>query len=269
MAGENDIKGLPDVDLGPIMDDLKKTASDIKPEPTKQDEPLDLAQFKNPKDLLKSYKEIQAAFTRATQDTKSSREEIGRLQQELNTMREQMEIARISQPTYQPQTQQDYSDPDVQLEQKIQTLRIADILEEEAEKNKAEFQERYAYAQLVSRDYPQLARSPKGVRKLFEMGDRIRADQFRRNADKALDVFFGEPLTPEEKTKLRTMVKGDKAIQQKQFNTNAYMPDTSTSTKSGSDQNQHPNIDSKINESVNQGDVDGVIKGIFEKVLAE
>ncbi len=266
---DKNIEGIPDADLGPIMDDLKKVASDVKPDVVKQDDTLDLAQFKNPKDLLKSYKEVQAAFTRTSQDNKSSKEEIARLQQELNIIREQSEIARLSQPSYQPQPQQDLSDPDVQLEQKIQTLRIADILEEEAEKNKGEFQERYAYAQLVARDYPQLARSPKGVRKLFELGDKVRSDQFKRNADKALDVFFGEPLTDEEKTKLRTMVKGSKSQTQTQTNRNAYMPDTSTSTKTGSQLDRTPDYDSEINEAASKGDVDGVISATFRRKLAE
>jgi hypothetical protein len=50
---------------------------------------------------------------------------------------------------------------------------------------------------------------------------------------------------------------------------NAYMPDTSASTRTGADQNQNPNTESLIKESVQKGDVDGVIDAIFSKALAE
>jgi len=252
-----DIQGLPDVDLSAVVKDIQdnqdkdtKVVEDAK----LADEKLDLGQFKNPKDMLKSYKEIQAAFTRVSQENKLTKLGVGH------------PIQQSQQQFYGDETGEDVDQKVMRL---VTTQRIAEVLEEEAEKNKPEFQERYAYAQMISREYPQLATTSKGVKKLFELGDKLRQENLRKNAGKALESIFGEPLNDEEINKLRTMVKGDKAIKQRTDQTNAYMPDTSTSTKSGSDQNQKPNAELKIKESVQKGDVDGVIDALFEGALAE
>jgi len=260
-----DIKGLPDVDLSAVVKDIQDQDKDQKVTDTKVgDDKLDLGQFKNPKDMLKSYKEIQAAFTRVTQENKSFKEQMTQLN-------EQVELAKLGagQSIQQPQQQQYGYEEDVdqKVMRLVATQRIAETLEEEAEKNKPEFQERYAYAQMISREYPQLATTSRGVKKLFELGDKLRQDNLRKNAGKALESIFGEPLNEEEINKLRTMVKGDKAIKQRTDQTNAYMPDTSTSTKSGSDQSQKPNAELKIKESVKKGDVDGVISAMFEDIV--
>lgn len=271
----DETKGLPDVDLSGVIKDIEKTASTVQREvPKPEGQPLDLGQFKSPEEVLKGYKEVQAFATKVSQENKA-------LKEQQQALAEQLELAKMASqqqyipPQYvQPQTNQYGQQMEEPIEAKIDRTvairEIAGVLEDEADKNRNEFQERYAYAQYVSREYPQLARSPRGVKKLFELGDKLRVENMKRNAGKALESIFGEPLGAEEITRLRTLVKGDKAIMQnKQFNSNAYMPDTSTSTKSGSDQNQNPNFESDMNESVKKGDVDGVIKGIFSKILAE
>jgi len=276
------IQGLPGVDLNAIIKDIDLNAvvkdipdnqntqdRDIAEQPrnkygqfTKRDGTLD------EDGVLKSYKEIQAFATRVSQENKSFKEQMAQLN-------EQIELAKLGagQPQMQvqpPQQQYGYEeDVDQKVMRLVSTQRIAETLEEEADKNKPEFQERYAYAQMVSREYPQLATTSRGVKKLFELGDKLRQDNLRKSAGKALESIFGEPLNDEEINKLRTMVKGDKAIKQRTDQTNAYMPDTSTSTKSGSDQNQKPNTELKIKEFVQKGDVDGVIDALFEGVLAE
>ena len=272
MADDRITDALSNVDLGPVLDDLKKTDTGqvaVKPDSTHGE--LDLGQFKNPKDMLKSYKEIQAAFTRVTQENKQFKGQMDQLQQEL-------EMSKLSQdqgymPPAQDNQQQIYEDPNMDIDQRIQrtvaTQRIADVLEDEADKNKAEFQERYAFAQMVAREYPRLSTSPRGVKKLFELGDKLRTDNLKKSAGKALESIFGEPLSDEEINKLRTMVKGDKAIRKDQNLTNAYMPDTSTSTRTGSESDRKPNYDDKLNDAVNKGDVDGTIDALFEGVLAE
>ena len=258
------IQDLPDVDLSAVIKDIQDQDKDAKVTDIKDDK-LDLGQFKNPRDMLKSYKEIQSAFTRVTQENKSFKDQIGQLN-------EQIELTKLGagQQILQPQQQQYGYEEDVdqKVMRLVATQRIAEVLEEEAEKNKPEFQERYAYAQMISREYPQLATTSRGVKKLFELGDKLRQDNLRKGASKALEAVFGEPLNDEEINKLRTMVKGDKAIKQRTDQTNAYMPDTSTSTKSGSDQSQKPNTELKIKESVQKGDVDGVIDALFEGILA-
>jgi hypothetical protein len=274
MADEID-NALSDLDLNAVAKDIqgqqeKEPVAEPKVEPKAEPQELDLGQFKNPKDLLKSYKEIQAAFTRVTQENKLTKNQIAELQ-------EQVELARAAanRPPQEPQKRFDEAfveNPEAAINQRIaqtvMTQRIAEILEEESEKNKDEFNERYAYAQQVARQYPQLATSPSGVKKLFQFGDKLRQDALKKNASKALESIFGEPLNDEEISKLRKMVKGDKAIAKTNNNSDAYMPDTSTSTRTGSDQKQD-NYDIKIKESVEKGDVDGVVAALLERQLAE
>jgi hypothetical protein len=221
-------------------------------------------QFKTDVDRQKGYKELQAVFTKVSQENKTKDAELQRI-------KEENELLRMSQYSPQPQVQQQNQNEDLNtmVARAVSVQTIAGVLQEEAEKNPSEFQERYNYVQHIGRQYPQLTTTSRGVKKLFELGDKLRTDNLRRNAGKALESIFGGPLNEEQTTKLRTLVMGDKAIMQQNLNTNAYMPDTSSSTKSGSDQNQQPNSDQIIKESVKKGDVEGVIKGIFNKALAE
>ena len=258
------LKGL---DLSGVVKDLKDNEPAQKVEPQAvSNEPLDLGQFKNPKDLLKSYKEIQAAFTRVTQENKSAKEQLAQLQ-------EQLELAKYQPPYQVPQQHPllSQNDPDFEIEQRIQktvaTQRIAEILEEESDKNKTEFQERYAYAQMVAREYPQLSSSPRGVKKLFELGDKLRQENLRKNAGKALESLFGEPLNEEEINKLKTLVKGDKQIVTPHNNiNNAYMPDTSTSTRTGATEDRKQDYEQMRKDAIAKGDVDGVITNIFDEI---
>lgn len=266
-------KALSNLDLTAVVKDIQGE-QDKEPvkepvEPNKPEE-FDLGQFKNPKDLLKSYKEIQAAFTRVTQENKLTKQQIGELQ-------EQVELARAAanRPVQEAQRRFDEAfveNPEAAINQKIaqtvMTSRIAEVLEEEAEKSKDDFNERYAYAQQVARQYPQLATSPTGVKKLFQFGDKLRQDALKKNASKALESIFGEPLNDEEITKLRKMVKGDKAIKQTNNNSDAYMPETSTSTRKGAD-SEKSNVDHDLDKAVEQGDVDGAIAAIFKRQLAD
>jgi hypothetical protein len=270
MADEID-NALSNLDLSAAVKDIQEQ-QEKEPEPKAEQkaEPqeLDLGQFKNPKDLLKSYKEIQAAFTRVTQENKLTKQQISELQ-------EQVELARAAanRPPQEPQKRFDEAfveNPEAAINQRIaqtvMTQRIAEILEEESEKNKDDFNERYAYAQQVARQYPQLATSPSGVKKLFQFGDKLRQDALKKNASKALESIFGEPLNDEEITKLRKMVKGDKSIKTNN-NSDAYMPDTSTSTRSGKETDKIPAYDQDLKNAVDKGDVDGAVAALFKKQL--
>jgi len=278
---EDEIKGLPDADLSPIMDQLKENAKEEqKEEVQKQEErPRNKYGQFTKKDgtldedgVLKSYKEIQAAFTRVSQENKATKEQVAQMKEELELSRLNQSYAPPQQQYVPPQQQTyDQQQPDiaVEVQRQVMTTRIAEVLEEEAEKDRTVFQERYAYAQSVSRQYPQLGTTPRGVKKLFELGDKLRTENLKKNAGKALESIFGEPLGEEEITRLRTLVKGDKVVQQSQSRSNAYMPDTSTSTKSGSQTDQKPNYDTKLSEAVEKGDVDGAIEAVFKRQLAE
>jgi hypothetical protein len=276
----DDTSGLPDVDLGPVIEGLKAQEKDTKPKETPSEDPadLDLGQFKNPKDLLKSYKEVQGAFTKVTQDNKTYKEKLAALEAEAAALKEQQELAR-----FQPQTNQSQpksfdeawmEDPEKALNQKVieqaNLLRIQEILEEEDSKDHASFQERYAYVNMLTQNpqYAHLAATSAGVKKLFQIGDKLRKEQLQKSAGKALESIFGEPLGEEEIAKLRTLVKGDKE-KQKTSKTNAYMPDMDTSNATGADADAGPDIDVKMKEAVKKGDVDGVLDAMFSDILAE
>jgi len=280
-----DIDGLPDVDLGPIISDLENQSQDKEPnEPTGDlGKELDLGQFKNPKDMLKSYKEIQGAFTKVSQENKSLKqqaEEARLLKEELARLKEQQDLAQF-QPT-QPQTAQKQNFDDIWMEnpenaisQKVleqyNIARINEVLQEEDMKNHDEFQERYAYVNMLAQNpqYSHLSNSAAGVKKLFEVGDKLRVERMKANSRKSLEYVFGEPVTDEELAKLKTLVKGTGTQTKNQTNNDAYMPDTSTSTKTGSEQNQNQQSDAKLQEAVKHGDVDGAIDALFEGILAE
>lgn len=234
-------------------------------------EELDLGQFKNPKDLLKSYKEIQGAFTRVTQENKDLKGKLAEFEEQMQLMAQPASSTTDWSPNTESQTQF-YDDPDAAITQKVNqavTLqRVTDVLEIEQEKNPGEFQERYAFAQMVAKQYPQLTTSAQGIRKLFQLGDKMRDDHTRKNMGKALESLFGEPLAEEEITKLRTLVKGEEAKSQTQISTNAFMPDTThPGTEASTDTTAE--IQKQIEERKNAGDVDGVLEGMFRAIQAE
>jgi hypothetical protein len=276
MATQDEIKELPNVDLTPILDEIKETQKEEAKEERveKTDKPRNKYGQFTKKDggldedgILKSYKEIQGFATKVSQENNQTKEELAQI-------KEQLELAKYQPPVYQQpqQYQQDPAQIDDNNPMKVfGIMRVAEVLEEEKDKNPAEFQNRYAYAQKVSVQYPQLSTSARGVKKLFELGDKLRTEELKQSAGKALESIFGEPLGEEEIARLRTLVKGEKAQVQTQSknNMNAYMPDTSTHTRTGADQNQNPNFDLKIHESAKKGDVDGVIKSLFSKAMAE
>ena len=286
-----DTSGLPDVDLGPIVKDLESKSQDKepdKPEDTTATEPdeLDLGQFKNPKDMLKSYKEIQGAFTRVSQQNKELKEAAERaaqLEAELQSLKEQQELARFQAPSTQPQQQQKSFDdtwmenPEDAIRQKVMESvnlsRIEEILQEEDMKNHDEFQERYAYVNMLAQNpqYAGLARTAAGVKKLFELGDKLRVEQLKRNSRKSLEYVFGGPLNDEQLARLKSTVMGDQQTQtqSQKSNTNAYMPDIDTSTLTGADQKRSSSYDAEINKAVEAGDVDGAVDALFKSIMAE
>jgi len=277
--GDDIQKALSNLDLGAVVNDIQAQQADKEPvkEPTQQQttQDLDLGQFKNPKDLLKSYKEIQGAFTRITQEKKASEQKMKELEEQLELLKNNP-AQQVYPPPQVPQKafdQQFMENPEAAIVQQISkvvaTQRIAEVLEEEADKNKPEFQERYAYAQMVAREYPNLSQSAQGVKKLFQLGDKLRTEQLKKSAGKALESIFGEPLAEEEINRLRTLVKGDKQAQKLNNTSNAYMPDTSTSIRSGATTDQSRDASLEINESIRKGDVDGVLKAKFASLLAE
>jgi len=273
----DDTKGLPDVDLQPVIDDLAQQDKDLQTQQqtqttvtdTTDTQSLDLGQFKNPKDMLKSYKEIQAAFTKVSQDIKTKDTRIADLENEAELSRGGQQF----QPNQQQTSNFDESfveNPQVAIAEQIRVQRIAEILEEEQGENPQEFQERYAYVQMLSQKYPQQSKTPAGVKKLFKEADKVRKDQAKTNAHKAFGLIFGADPTEENIQKFKQAM-GIKETDNQQQTTdigNAYMPDTTSSTRTQTDQTK-PNFDQKIDKAVNDGDVDAALDGVFKKALSE
>jgi hypothetical protein len=264
-----DTTGLLDVDLTPIKADLEA-------------ETTNLGQFKNAEDLLKSYKEIQGAFTKVSQENKSLKdggndEEVQRLQAELNATKEQLELINLQPQAAQSPATKDFDEswmenPEATIDQRVAKqlalARIDDVLAEEDLNNPQEFQERMAYVnQLASNpQYANLGKTPAGVRRLFKEADKLRSQQLKQNSRKSLEHIFGEPLTDEHLARLKATVIGETKTKTSK---DAYMPDTSTSTKSGSESDAERNSNAVISESVNKGDVDGVLNEMFKDISAE
>lgn len=282
----DDIQGLPDVDSNQLaaMIDQNSTPDKVQGVAQQNQEPIvdqqpsgepeiDLAQFKNPKDLLKGYKEVQGAFTRTSQENKA-------LKDQLSQINERLEMSALQQPLPVQQQARSFDEMfvenpekaiDIAVEQKLHFARIADVLESEANKNPqdpAEFQERYAAAMHVRQFYPQLTQSAAGVKKLFELGDRLRIENAKKNAERMIKMTFGEDV---DVAKFRNMIKKDNTpTDSSKINKNlAYMPDTSGSgIRTGADTGK-TNIDTQIQDAAGRGDVDAVIGNIFQKVLAD
>jgi len=76
----------------------------------------------------------------------------------------------------------------------------------------------------------------------------------------------GNALSEEQLAKAKKTLFGE--TKQTNQNNDAYMPDGSTSTKSGSDQNQNQDSSVPIREAVKKGDVDGVLDEMFKDLMA-
>jgi hypothetical protein len=247
------------------------------PAPNQNPEELNLEQFKNPKDILKSYKEIQGFTTRVSQENKALKEQLAQLQ-------ENMDLMKFRQPVIQPQQQSPQQHPHgkgfdemfienpqaavatvaaATTQQQIRAARMAEALEEESIKNPAEYNERYSYANQLAQQYPQLATSSAGIHKLFEMADKYRKQDYQKKGMEFVKSVFGEDVDFE---KFKSAIKKDQVTQPNIADNNAYMPDTSNLNRLGPESNsRQTGLDTEIAAHVAKGDVDSVIKGLFKQ----
>jgi len=275
----DDTKGLPNVDLNAVLDDLKTQDQDKDQTQQPKTDTGNLAQFKTPDDVLKAYKEIQGFSTKVSQENKQLKAATEQLQAELAKLKEERELAGYKQMT--PSQQKSFDDAwmedpeqaiNLRVAEQVNMARIQDVLEQEDEKDHVSFQERYAYVNMLSQNpqYQHLASTPRGVRKLFEIGDKLRAESLKKSTGKALESLFGEPLDEEEIAAFRALVKGKGKKKSTTNNSNAYMPDIDTSTSAG---DMEPNKDQirqkRVADAVSKGDVDGAVGALFEDILAE
>lgn len=236
---------------------------------------IDWGNFKNPKDLLKSYKEIQGFTTRVSQENKQLKEEMQRI-------REERELANIASKAPAPQMDSKsfeelfLENPEqaiaVKAAQMANTQRIAEILEDEETAKPEEFNERLAYVKMLAnqQQYAPLSNSPKGVKKLFQLADTYRKNMTEKKAYESLKVLFGEDV---DIGKLKGLIKKDGAstIQTQnnaQANTNAYMPDVTGSTKTGAEADQKRNqLKTFKDEAFKRGDAEAVAGAILREAL--
>jgi len=207
---------IPDVDLSGVKEQLESEAT--KP---------DLGQFKSETDLLKGYKEIQAAFTRVSQENKALKEQggnperVAQLEQELASMREEAELLRLQSqtPANTQQSPRSFDEswmesPEATIDQRVNEkliqARIQDALDAEESKNRVEYPERYKMADALATRYPQLAKTPKGVHKLFEMADEMRKHQMKETSKKTLEYLLGENPSEEQLAKFKELLTGNK-----------------------------------------------------------
>jgi len=255
---------IPDVDLSSIKEELEAT----EPEKT------DLGQFKSEADLLKGYKEIQAAFTRVSQENKALKEQggssdkIAELESQLQQMREEAEMLKFqaqASPNIQGSKSFDESwmeSPEAtigaEVEKRLAVARINDALAAEEAKNPDEYPERYKIADALAVKHPQLAKNPQGVKMLFKMADKMREKSLRETSKKTMEFLREE--YPDFDKFLRKEKKS------KQDN-DAYMPDGSTSTRSSADDDTDADRYRRAEKAVESGDVDGVLGEMFRDIL--
>jgi hypothetical protein len=243
----------------------------------------DLGQFKTTEDLLKSYKEIQGAFTAVSQENKSLKEsanpeEMQKLQTELATAKEELELS-LARPAPVAKGQDKSFDEswmespegtiDERVAYQVGLARIADVFDDENEKNPAEFQERVSYVNHLANDpkFVHLKQTPAGTRRLFKEADKLRSGNLEKSGKKYLEFLNdGEPLDDEQMANAKKILFGKKKTNKS--NNDAYMPDGSTSTKSVSDDDQVKIDKAKMTEAAEKGDVDGVLDAMFNDILA-
>jgi len=279
----DNIDGLPDVDLQPVIDDLKAQDKDLKTKDVKSDEHPEgneFGQFKNKEAQIEGYKELQGFATRVSQENKDYKRAKEEMERKIAELEDRIEMSKGSNFDFSKTDDTDKSfdqrlaeSPEKTLNQhimeQVSTMSIAEVLEEEKDKDEAGFRERYAYVQMLAREYPHLVKTGRGVRKLFERADKVRTEETKKGAYKSLELILGEPPTEEQITKFKTLIKGESTEQPKVDTAkgDAFMPDTTSSTHTGADQDQKKTFKKDLSEAVEKGDVDGAIEAVFKEAL--
>jgi hypothetical protein len=273
VAGLENLKGLENI----ATTDKATTAPKIEAQPPKTEKPATtepskagLDQFKTPEALLAAYKEVQGFSTRIAQENAEIKRKFAELQQ-------RQELAQYQRPVAQPQQQPQgnfdsmfIANPQEAVaavaaqtvQRQLQTIRIAEVLDEENGKNPQEYQERFAYANQLGNQYPQLTTSAAGVKKLFRMADEYRKTDYQKRGMEFVRAVIGEDVDME---KFRLAVRKDQTGQTTQTN-NAYMPDTTSSNRTGPETGKTSSYDTEIADAVKRGDPDAVLNAQFRQL---
>ena len=273
VIGLENLEGLSDAvtsDKGQVAPAAAQTqvqAPVVPVKPTEEKPRNALGQFKTPEDQNEGYKQLQGFATRIAQENKELKENFAKLQ-------ESVELMRYRQPPPQPQPQgKDFDSLFIEnpqqavaavasqaVQKQMQTIRIAEVLDEENDKNPQEYQERFAYANQLGSQYPQLTQSSAGVKKLFRMADEARKVDYQKRGMAFVKAVIGEDV---DFDKFRAALRKDQSTQINQ-STNAYMPDTTTSSRTGPETEKIPSHEAEIQTAVKKGDIDAVLNAQFK-----
>jgi vacuolar-type H+-ATPase subunit I/STV1 len=278
------IENLPDVtgletfvSAGDLNQDTGSSAPDTtqstSQNSTQQNVNADTGNQQQIPDIEKSYKEIQGFATRVSQENSELKKALAQLKEQVELVQLQQQPVQRSQPQnagkdfdslFIENPQQAITAVASQaMQQQLEVSRKADVLQEEYAKNSEEYQERYAYASRLLPQYPQLGSSPAGLRKLFELGDKIRLSEYQRKGMALVKAALGDDVDIE---KFKQLVKSDQAGTTNQTQTNnAYMPDTTMSSRTGTDSGKNVTIDQEIQAGVKSGDMDAVLNVLFKE----
>lgn len=224
---------------------------------------------------LQSYKAIQGMATQKSQENKALKEELATIKRE-KELGDQTSFVPGDQTTghiggdgetFDPYNEESF---DARAARVATEGRIQEVLAEEDLANPGEFQERYGYVKLLGARYPNLTRSAAGIKKLFQEADKLRVENVKKSADKAMAHLFGRELTEEDKTKLRGIIGEEDTPTQTDTTTKSnagYMPDSTSSVRTGQDISTKPNLATEIEEAKKAGDHLRVTELLMQQAL--
>jgi len=269
------VDGLPDVPgLSDFVKAQDKDQPQDPPKPPQEDKVEELSDYdrqmlerlKNPKDVLKHLKDIQAFTTKLSQDKKTLEAQLAQVQQEKEDL-EFGQPAPTPAATYQP-PQQEYESQDEYITrmvgERVATERVKEVIEEEYEKNATEFPSRWGMVQMLARKYPTKSNSARGVRELFKKADEEMAKQYKSAALRALEDL-PDDLPPEQAEKVKAKLRKYMGEEKPQPSpSGVYMPETTGATRT---EPRPANFDDEIAKATAEGNADKVAELTFKKVL--
>jgi len=235
-------------------------------------------QFKTIEDAFKAYAEVQGFASRLANENKEMKEQLNQALSTLETFQLSLQQAPVANPSVSHNQDFDAAfiqNPEQAIAAKVaatvQQSRIAEVLQDEEIKNKAEFKERYVYAKQVVSMNPGLINSAAGIRKAFELGDQQRQNDLRAQGERFLKMTFGDETDIEAlKKQFKKNVTSPSSTGGGGNNINqsfTYMPETGmhTGTRPQTDKTGYQ---AQINESASKGDIDATVDAVFRNVLA-
>ena len=234
-----------------------------------------LGQFKDEAALLEGYKNVQGFATRVSQENKELKDRIAAIEAEQAEARNVPAARPDTTPNVDYETLVDNPGKtivDIVRSEQVNSVLVDLEVESLEDPTLPPYNERFQWAQSISNQpqFAHLVKSPSGIRKLFKMGDKERERQYKTSAHKSLEMILGAPVDDEVIERFKKTLGVDKRKETKPSTSNAYMPDSSTSTyRPGSETAQRTNHDTAIADSASKGDMAGTIENIFQKALAK